>query len=553
MAVGKLSGEHRSGRWPRRGLLAGVSALALLLGACGQAEQPGGEATAPESPAGIGGTSPVATAPEPGGDQTLVVGAGDDRFQSPTTRPRLTMYPLNADTCETLIRMDEQFGTQPGLATDWELVGENTYRFHLREGVTFHNGEPFTAEAVRYSMQRLVEHEIDFLAFLGPDSVEIIDDHTVEITPEQPNLRLPQQIVHPSYSIVAPGTEPADEEVVCTGPFRFVEYVPNDRVVVERFEDYWGEPAKLDRITFRFIPDDQTRRLALEAGQVDVIFDVPRAQVSDIEAHPDLKLATADPGAVMVGRMNVVGAPGHEILTEVPVRRALGLSLNRQAFVDLWGGHAEIVPTVNPPAALGEHAALVEGFTYDPDQARQILEEAGWTEGADGIRERDGQRLSISLLFSQGDEIQPLELLQAHARDVGIDVRLEPLPEGASMSDKAGAGEFDLTVWTPNQNDANPSFLLTLQWWSESRVPWTTYQHPGGRFDDLVAQSLEAPSLDEARKLAAEAQQVLIDELAAAIPIVGVFRIYAMKAEIEGFQPHPSRNNQRWATVYRGS
>ncbi|MDP8930978.1 MAG: hypothetical protein M3O70_20995, partial [Actinomycetota bacterium] len=140
----------------------------------------------------------------------------------------------------------------------------------------------------------------------------------------------------------------------------------------------------------------------------------------------------------------------------------------------------------------------------------------------------------------------------AHARQVGIEIQLQPLPEGTSISDRAAEGQFDFTVWTPNQNDANPSFLLTLQWWSQSRVPWTTYQHPGGRFDELVAQSLATPELDEARRLAAEAQQVLIDEQAAAIPLVGIFRIYAMKPDVQGFRPHPSRNNQTWATVFRG-
>lgn len=515
--------------------------LLLLLAAC---EQGGGEQEATDETE----TEQEDTeAPE----QTLVVGAGEDGFDSPTTRPRLAMYPLNANTCEPLVRMNEEFDTEPGLATDWEFVGDNTFRFELREDVTFHNGEPFTAEAVKYTFERLVEKEIDFLAFLGEDSVEVIDDHTVEITPEEPNKRLPQQIVHPSYSILAPGTEPENDEVVCTGPFQFREYVPNEHITVDRYDDYWGEPAELEEIEFRFIPDDQTRRLALESGEVDVIWDVPRAQVSEIEERDDMELATADPGAVMVARMNVAGEEGHEILAEEEVRRALGLSIDREAFVDLWDGNADVVPTANPPAALGEHADLVEGFTHDPDEAEKILEDAGWTEGDDGIRERDGERLSIELLFSQGDEMAPLELLQAHAKDVGIEVNLEPLPEGAEMSDRAEEGQFDFTVWTPNQNDANPSFLLTLQWWGESRVPWTTYQHPGGEFDELVAESLEVPELDEARRLAAEAQHVLIDQEAAAIPIVGIFRIYGMKPDVQGFEPHPSRNNQSWAGVSR--
>lgn len=533
-------------------LMALVAGLALLAAACGSDEEPdvGGE-----EPDDTEEATDADEEPEPDSDveQVLTVGAGDDSFDSPTTRPRLAMYPLNANTCETLVRMDENFDVQPLLATDWEYVGDNTYRFELREDVTFHNGEPLTAEAVKYSFERLVEKEIDFTAFLGPDSIEVIDEHTVEITPEEPNVRLPEQIVHPTYSIIAPGTEPEDDDVVCTGPFEFVEYVPDEHLDVERNDDYWNDPAELEEISFRFIPDDETRRLALEAGEVDVIFDVPRPQVSEIETRDDMQLAVADPGAVTVVRTNVQGSETHDLMAETEVRRALGFSIDRQAFVDMWDGHAEIVPTVNPPSALGEHADVVEGFTHDPERAEELLEEAGWTEGDDGIRERDGERLSLDLPFSEGDEMQVLEILQAHARDVGIEINLEPLPEGASMSDLAADGEFDLTVWTPNQNDANPSFLLTLQWWNRSNVPWTTFQHPDiPEFDDRVAESLETPELGESRRLAAEAQQVLIDQEGAAIPLVGIHRIYAMTPDIQGFEPHPSRLNQAWWTVSRG-
>ncbi|MDP8928243.1 MAG: ABC transporter substrate-binding protein [Actinomycetota bacterium] len=482
--------------------------------------------------------------------QVLTVGADEDGFQSPTTRPRLGMYPLNANICEPLVSLTEDFGVAPVLATGWEYVGGNTFRFHLREGVTFHNGQPFTAAAVKYSMDRLVEKKIDFLAFLGPESTKVIDDRTVEITPTQPNLRLVEQLVHPTYSIIALGTEPADEPV-CTGPFRFREYVPNERLAVERYEHYWGEKARLKEMTFRFIPDDNTRRLALESGEVDVIFDPPRQQARDIEARPDLEVAKAPPGAVFVIKMNVKGNPPYDILRSREVRRALALSFDRQALVDLWDGNAEVVPTVNPPSALGQHARLVEGLRHNPDEAARLLEAQGWTVGGDGIRQKGGRGLSLVMLVGPNDDLEPLQLLQAQARQVGIDIQLQPVAEGASVSDRIGAGEFDLNAFVPNQNDANPAFLLTLQWYGKSRVPWTTYQHPGGEFDRLVDRALQTPELEEARRLAAEAQHVLIDQDTAAIPLVGVFRIYAMKRGVEGLDAHPSQTNQPWVTVYR--
>lgn len=173
-------------------------------------------------------------------------------------------------------------------------MGDNTFRFTLREDVEFHDGTPFTAEAVEYSLQRVVELDHTLTTGIEEDSVTIIDDHTVEITPGEENFRLPEQMVHNFMSIVAPGSDPA-EEPVCTGPFQFEEYEPEERLVVSRFDGYWGEPARLDELTFRFLQDAGARRLALESGDVDLIYDLPLQQVPEFEGRPGFEVAV--PGA----------------------------------------------------------------------------------------------------------------------------------------------------------------------------------------------------------------------------------------------------------------
>jgi len=129
-------------------------------------------------------------------------------------------------------------------------MGDNTFRFTLEDGTTFSDGRPVTAEDVEYSIDYTVEEPSIGFSFLGSDSTAIVDERTVDVTPEDPNLRLVEQINHRTYSILTPGDDPLnDPNVTCTGPFKVVSYSAEEELVVERNENYWGEPAKLDKIT----------------------------------------------------------------------------------------------------------------------------------------------------------------------------------------------------------------------------------------------------------------------------------------------------------------
>lgn len=484
----------------------------------------------------------------PPDEQILTVATPGDVY---VTRDRvmLGIWPDNPNVCETLVTMDHDFQTQPGLATDWEYRGDNTFRFNLREGVVFHNGAPLDAEAVRYSMNRVVEEDLTLTTFLGPDAATVVDELTVDITTTQPNLRLPTQLVHNFFSIVAPGTDPVDEPV-CTGPFQFVDYEPNQQLVVERYDDYWGEPAKLQQMEFRFIPDANTRRLALESGDVDVIYDLPLQQVEDARARPGLQVAAPPPGAVYVASLNVNGQEPHTILQDREVRRALALSLDQEAVVEqLFDGNAEVVNTVAPPSILGDAGPEIEGFDTDVEEAADILEAAGWQEGPDGIRVRDGRPLSLVMLaqFDVNPELMPF--LQAQAREAGIDLQLDLAPDAGIYADKIAAGAFDIDLNYFNQNDANPARIVTLFWYGEQDSERVTYTNPGEEFDALIRESLDATEPEAATRAATEATKVLVDEEVAAIPISSFPFFYGLASNVTGFDPHPSVNDLEWTDV----
>jgi peptide/nickel transport system substrate-binding protein len=430
----------------------------------------------------------------------------------------------------------------------------------MRQGVTFHDGQKFTAQSVKVSMDRIAKAG-GGTPGIGPDSVKIVDDYIVEITPSHPNLRLIQQLTHPNYSIIAPGSDLA-KNPVGTGPFKFVEYVKDDHIAVERNANYWGEQAKLDKMTFRFIPDDNSRVLALKAGEVQLVYDAPREVTGDLGQTQGLKVVTSQVGAYEAFYINAHGKPPYEIGADPIVREAIALAVDKTSIVrDVWHGNAEVNSTMIPIRILGTAASQVQGAPSDPARAKQLLDQAGWVDtGGDGIRQKGDRTLSLVMVvgFPTPEIHRPMpEVVQAQLKDVGIDVKIETTPDTASYQDRLKAGTGDLWVELGNQNDANPCFLPDLLFYSKAPAgqepgDYARLFAPGTKFDASIDACRSAVTPEDVAKSAAQAMHVIIDEEHIIVPVAGVFRIYAIKDTVQGFVAHPSRTNQRWDTVSIG-
>jgi peptide/nickel transport system substrate-binding protein len=486
--------------------------------------------------------------------QELVVGAAEDGYTTEGDEADVGQYPLNANIFEGLVTMDENYQVEPALATDWEFKPPNTWRFTLRQGVEFHDGTPFTAEAVKYTFDRIARTGGGTPGF-AKDGTKIIDDYTVEVTPQFENRRLVEQLVHPSYSILAPGSRP-QKEPIGTGPFKFVTYSRKEEIVVEANADYWDGAPKLDKITFRFLPEPNARRLALEAREVDLILDVPREAVADLEAK-GFVIETSGVGAYSALYLNISGEKGYTILQDPAVRHAIGYAIDRQTLIEgLFEGLAAPEQTMVPTRLLGdENAAVIEGFDYDPDRAGQLLDEAGWTMGPDGIRQKDGEPLALQFIngFPTASEHGAVpEYLQEQLREVGMDVEIVKTPDTASYEERLVAGEGDIWIEQGSQNDANPVFLPALLFWSVGLFGDIGYQPlfaPGGEFDTLVEKALGTPDSEEVKSLVAEAMHVLIDQEAVVVPLAGIYRINVLNENVAGFRTQPSGLQIRYDDV----
>ena len=527
-------------------LVVGLLALSLVAAACGGNDDP------TPSGAGQAGGAPS----RPSGPQERRSGWAKDPWvdASEGDKKRKPNYPLNADVCDTLVQLAPDFSVVP-MATEGRYVGNNTFRFTLVPGVKFADGTPVTSADLKYSVDYTTKAPAIGTGFLGPDSAKIVDDRSIDITPRVPNLRLIEQINHPSTVVLKPPSDPLNdaEGSVCTGPFQLERYVPEQELVVVKNPNYWGTPARLDRITFKFYPDDTTRALALRNNEVDMITDIPLNILDSVSSQPDVKIAKAPIGFThmfYVARRTANGEP--KLLSDPVLRRAVAHSIDRNAYVQgVLGGNAEAIPHVQPPAVLGQFADMVKGVPFDRNEANRLLDQAGWRRTGDGVRTKDGQPLRLRIVFGRMDLTTP-EFVQAQLRAVGFDAQIAQLDEGAYRT-AINTGDFDIDLSIPNQNDGNPAFLIALRWYSQEGGGANNAiisPGPDTRFNSMIDAILVEPDPTELKRKSAEAMHELVDNEIGGVTLAGGYRVYAMKNKVHGFEPHPSSTNQRWRTVF---
>lgn len=485
--------------------------------------------------------------------QELVVGVAADGNE--LKYGEVGISSPNANIYESLVKLTADYQVEPLLATRWEYRGNNTWRFYLRKGVKFHNGQEFTAEAVKYTLEQAIRPSGKSILKIKEGSVEIVDDYTVDIVTTEPNMRVPEILAHPLYGIRVPGVDHT-KNPTGTGPFRFVSYEKDKELVVERNPNYWGTPPKVSKIVFKYIPDHNSRLLALQAGEVDVIKEIPREMIGQIKAMKGINLLTAPMGPYVALSLMVSGKYPHDILQDKRVRQAVGWAIDRKAIVEkVWGGNAESNQTVIPPGILRDYKDLVKGFTYEPEKAKKLLEQAGWRPGSDGIRVKDGRRLELTLVsgFPSASVLKPLpEVLQEQLKEVGIAVKVVEVADEGLYYDKMKKGEGDLWLERGNQNNGDPTFLPELLFHSRG-YQGSTYNKPfwpGEKFDRLVDEARNNPDIREAARLMAEAMHVLIDEETTVVPIASLYNVYAAREKVKGVNPHPADINTRWDTVH---
>jgi peptide/nickel transport system substrate-binding protein len=465
-----------------------------------------------------------------------------------TTAPGSWVF---SQVLEPLITFNQQMEIEGRLATDWEFIDTDRLRFTLREGVRFHDGTPFNAEAVKFTWERAFFSDPPgrWASIGGPfQAVEIVDEYTVDIVTTIPYGPLLQTMTMPYTGIVSPtAVEAMGEEFsrapVGTGPFKFVEWRANDRIVLEANDDYWrGRPA-LDQVIFRTVPEEGARMLSLRTGEADMVLFPAVSDLPALEADPNFIVE----GAPGVGVFYLAFNLDRPDVADVRIRQAVAHAIDRELIVDaiLEGGGVLATSVIGEPVFGYRDMELLERYPYDPERAVALLEEAGYTRGADGwMRDANGEVLKLDALPSNGRSTKDREIaevLQEFLRQVGIDVELHLFEWATTFTLMRGETlDYDLNSFAWYTTTADADYTMYSNYVSTEVPPasWNRWRYANPDVDEWLKAARASLDPDERAELYGRVQDQLAIDLPA-IPLYGSYEVAVLSADVTGYVAHP--------------
>ncbi|MDQ3657414.1 MAG: ABC transporter substrate-binding protein [Chloroflexota bacterium] len=444
-----MSIENRPWLTTRRTLLS-LMAAPLVLPASAMVLAQDGTPVALSGP-----TEDLVAAPE--GKNDLIIGqAADISTLDPQMSTSGNDIYVTFNIFDNLVYRDRGLQLLPMLATEWSLVDDLTWEFKLRDDVTFHNGDPFTAADVEFTIERTYDPDAGTLVatvFTTVEDVEVVDDYTVRFHTKAPDPLLPGRLAFYGGQIIPMayfeevGAEEFGQAPIGTGPVMFTEHAPDERLVLTRNDNYWQEPIAVETVTFRPIPEASARIAALETGEVDIMTRIPTDQIQRVADLPDARVEQVLYNGLYVLVLN----SGVEPLTNPLVKQALAHAIDRQLIIDeLWNGQG-VVPS--QPAVEGDFAydPSLEPYPYDPDRARELLDEAGY-DGTPVVFETTDGYLANDRTMA--------EAIGAMWEEVGVTVDLQII-EASVRAEKNRTKEF-LGIWwsDPTNTLADPDGMM---------------------------------------------------------------------------------------------
>lgn len=423
--------------------LLGSALMLTALSGCGQNTDGGNAVQKNEITAEAGNT---------GKDELVFVNYRDIR----DLNPHLYAGEMYAQSIlyDTLVSSAED-GYKGCLAEDWTISEDGrTYTFNIRDGVYFSDGTLCDANAVLANFNAIIENKerhtwLEMMNLLVGVSAPDSDTFVIELSEPYYPMLTELGCIRP-FAMISPNcmkngsTKDGVEGYIGTGPYVLTDFVTDEYAVFERNENYWGEKPKIRRITVKVIPDNQTRIMALESGEIDLIFGknmIDADAISQYLNSDKFTVGLSDPTSTR----HIVLNTTHEILGDLAVRQALQYATNRQAISDgIFYGLEQPAGTLYA-STIPYCDVDLEPYSYDSEKTGHILDEAGWVMGSDGIRAKDGKKLELDLLYNSDSVTEKTisEYLQSEYQKLGISMNIHG-EEEQSYRDNMKAGNFDM-------------------------------------------------------------------------------------------------------------
>ena len=493
-----------------------VLALALtLLAGCGKSSAP-----AAATPADTPTASDAAERPN-----ELSIGVAQD-FDSldPHHATAAGTKEVLFNVFEGLVKPTSEGQLVPAVASDVKVSDDGlTYTFTLRQGVKFHNGDTVDMQDVVFSIDRnrvAAEGGAAQIPALGVIEDLSYDDTTLTLKLSEPSLEL---LSYLTLAIIPADYDQQETAPVGTGPFKFVSREAQDNMVLERFADYWGTPAKLDKVTFRIIENVEGLVMGLQSGALDLVMHLTSnetAQLSDKDFH------------VEEGSMNLVQAlylnNAVKPFDDVRVRQALCYGVDKQGIIDrAFDGYGIPLGTSMFPS-FGKYydESLTDYYTHDVEKAKELLTEAGYPNGFD---------MTISVPSNYQPHVDTAEVIKEQLKDIGVNVTILPVEWGVWLSDVYGAREYQSTI-TGLTSDNMTARKLLERFGSQIGNNFTNYNN--SEYDEILAKAVTSTS-DEEQTALYRQLEVNLTENAANVYIQDMADLVAVRNGVEGLTFYP--------------
>jgi len=486
---------------------------------------------------------------KPFSGKTLAIKGEKNRLVICIPSPIVSLDPTNYRSRDTQIVLKNMFDSLttrdasmkvvPQLAESWKILNDTTWEFKLRRGVKFHNGDDFTAEDVKFTLERVVkEGALDGKtsprkSLLGPLSrVRIIDDYTVQIETEKPwpilPLMLTLQEILPKRYMEAVGSQGFQKKPIGTGPFKFVRWEGKESLILERFEDYYGgspeippvQMAPLKYLIFKIVPTKAEQIAMLKKGECDIITHVPPEAIRILQTTPGIKMLTCRATRSYFAEINSIKPP----FDDPRIRLAMNYAVDMRAVVDyILKGHGKVLPTIILPNAFAYNPSL-EPYTCNPELAKKLLNDSGFPEG---------RSITINCMERYR---KFANLIAVCLAKVGVKSRVNVIDkdtERASMKNF----NWDILVTSWGNSTLDPVGILVPKFKSGGRGNYSNYSN--GEVDRLLSQA--DGSLDpQVREICYKKVQEIIYKDMPMIFGYAAEEFYGVRERVKNFIPSSS-------------
>ncbi|HBU86040.1 MULTISPECIES: ABC transporter substrate-binding protein [Paenibacillus] len=529
---------NRSISWMKYMALAAV--MVLVLSGCGAA---GNSNSAVQASGG------EQSGQAEGGNLTYALATSPDTLDPHRSGLAVTVRAIRTIYDNLVVQLPDG-SIKPWLAKEWSVSEDGkSYTFKLREDVKFHDGTPFNAEAVKFNLDRVIDpatKAANSLALIRPySSSEVIDEYTIKVNLEQPSQAFLGNLSQALLGIVSPTAakkygDQLGKNPVGTGPYTFVKWDENADIVVAKNKDYNWAPETvenegaphLDTITFKIVPEEATRIGSVQSKQVLAAETVPPQNIAALKNDPNQQLLQANTvGLPYTLFFNLRKAPWDD----VKVRQAVQSAVDVESIVKtLYLGNYERAWSALSPGILGYDASLEGSIQPDINKANQLLDEQGWVKGADGIREKDGKKLTLHYVDGSPNREKRNDIaaiIQQQLKQVGIAVEVEITKDIATVVYQ----NWDYDLYGNSQVNSDPNALYAFYHTSAEGERPTLSGLSDPKIDKLLEQGAVETDPDKRVDIYNQIQQYLIDQ-AVILPIYVFPYTVAASKSVQGIK-----------------